>query len=66
MWSYIKIVGKWKCNLNDPMQWLNLNFVAFSFHSKKNIFVNNTITSSDVHANWAKTNIDEANALNHN
>jgi hypothetical protein len=42
--------GKWKCNLNDPMQWLNIKSIAFSFHSRKNIIINNTITISDVHA----------------
>jgi hypothetical protein len=48
------------------MQWLNFNSIAFSLPSRKNIIVNNTITIGDVHANWARVNIEEANALNHN
>ncbi len=58
--------GKWKCNLNDPMQWLNFNSIAFSLLSRKKMIVNNTITISDVHASWARANIEEVNALNHN
>jgi hypothetical protein len=48
------------------MQQLNVDSIAFSFPSRKNITINNTITISDVHASWAKANIEEANALNHN
>jgi hypothetical protein len=58
--------GKWKCNLNDLMQWLNINSIAFSFPSRKNITINNTITINDVHASRARANIEEANAHNHN
>jgi hypothetical protein len=48
------------------MQWLNFNSIAFSLLSRKKMIVNNTITISDVHASWARANIEEVNALNHN
>jgi hypothetical protein len=42
---------------------LNIDSIAISFPSRKNIIVNNTITISDEHASQARTNIEEANAL---
>jgi hypothetical protein len=42
--------GKWKCNLANPMQWVDIDSIAFSFPAKKNITMNNIITISDVHA----------------
>ncbi len=41
--------GKWKCNLLDPMQWVDIDFIAFSFPIRKNTTMNNIITINDVH-----------------
>jgi hypothetical protein len=57
--------GKWKCNLSDPMQWLDIDSIAFLFPSRKNITMNSTITISDVHVSHVRTNIEKINALNH-
>ncbi len=48
------------------MQWLNIDSITFSFPSRRNIIVINIIIISDVHACWARANIEEANAVNHN
>jgi hypothetical protein len=32
----------------DPMQWLDIDFITFSFHVKKNTNTNNTTTINDV------------------
>jgi hypothetical protein len=57
--------GKWKCNLSDLMQWLDIDSIVFSFPSRNNITMNNTITISDVHVSHARTNNEKVNALNH-
>ncbi len=41
--------GKWKCNLSNPMQWVDIDSIAFSFPTGKNTTMNNIITISDVH-----------------
>jgi hypothetical protein len=41
--------GKWKCNLSNPMQWVDIDSTAFSFPTRKNTTMNNIITISDVH-----------------
>jgi hypothetical protein len=45
---------------------VELQFYCIFISFKENITVNNNITISDAHASWAKANIEEANALNHN
>ncbi len=57
--------GRWNQNLVDPMQWVDIDSIAFLFCARKNTMVNNTITISDVHVTWAKVNIDVANEVNH-
>ncbi len=47
--SYLE--GKWRCNLSDPMQWVDSDSIAFSFHARKNTTMNNIITINDVHVN---------------
>ncbi len=47
------------------MQWVDIDFVAFSFLARKNTTLNNIITISDVHDNQIKTNIDVANEVNY-
>jgi hypothetical protein len=56
---------KWKCNLVDPMQWVNIDFIMFSFPTRKNTTMNNIIMINDVHASWARSNIDVANEVNY-
>jgi hypothetical protein len=56
--------GRWKCNLVDPMQWVDIDSIAFLFCARKNTMVNNTITISYVHVTWAKVKIDVANEVN--
>jgi hypothetical protein len=41
--------GKWKCNLLDPMQWVDIVFIMFSFPTKKNTTMNNILTINDMH-----------------
>ncbi len=49
----IKIVGKESGNVTlNPMQWVDIDYIAFSFHAKKNTTMDNIITISDVHASW--------------
>jgi hypothetical protein len=47
------------------MEWLDIDSIAFSFPSRKNITMNSTITISDVHVSQARINIEKVNALNH-
>ncbi len=55
--------GWWKCNLVDLMQLVDIDSISFSFLVRKNTTMNNTITISDVHGSWAKTNIDVVNVI---
>jgi len=57
--------GKWKCNLSDPMQWVDIDSIAFSFPTRKNTTMNNVVMISDVHASQARANIDVANKVNY-
>ncbi len=57
--------GKWKCKLVNPMQWVDIDYVVFSFPTRKNTTMNNVITISDVHASRATTNINVANDVNY-
>jgi hypothetical protein len=45
------------------MQWVDVDSISFSFLVRKNTTMNNTITISDVHGSWAKTNIDVINVV---
>ncbi len=47
------------------MQWVDIDFIAFSFLARKNTTLNNIITISDVHDSQIKTNIDVANEVNY-
>jgi hypothetical protein len=47
------------------MQWADIKLMAFSFPTRKNTIMNNTITISDMHGNRARTNIDVGNDINH-
>jgi hypothetical protein len=41
--------GKWKCYLTDPMQWVDIDSIMFSFLVRKSTTMDNMITISDVH-----------------
>jgi hypothetical protein len=47
------------------MQWVNIDFIMFSFPTRKNTTTNNIIMINDVHASWARSNIDVANEVNY-
>jgi hypothetical protein len=49
-------MSKWKCNLVDPKQWVDISFILLSFPSKSNI-----IMISVNYATKAKQNLDVAN-----
>jgi len=51
MQSCIKVVGKENGNAiyRNPVQWVDIDSIAFSFPTRKNITMNNIITISDGH-----------------
>jgi hypothetical protein len=53
-------LSKWKCNLGDPEQWVDILFVLFSF-AKSNLTNNSIVTISVTHASKARTNLDVVN-----
>ncbi len=57
--------GKWKCNLVDPRQWVEIDSITFSFPVRKYTTMNNIITISDVHVSQTRANIDVANEVNY-
>ncbi len=36
-------LSKWKCNLADPKQWVDISLVQFSFPAKSNVMINSII-----------------------
>lgn len=52
-------LSKWKCNLGDPKQWVDILFV-FSF-AKSNMTINSIVTISVTHASKARANLDVVN-----
>ncbi len=54
-------VSKWKCNLIDPKQWVDI--ILFSFLARSNVTFNNIIMISANRATKAKQNLDEANDI---
>ncbi len=40
---------KWKCNLANPLHWVDIDSISFSFPDRKNTTMNNIITISDAH-----------------
>jgi len=75
MWSRMQMMSiiKWcmfsgGCSSRKEhatMQWVDIDFIAFSFLARKNTTFNNIITISDVHDSQIKTNIDVANEVNY-
>jgi hypothetical protein len=54
--------GKWKCNLVDPEQWLDISTVLFSFTTQKNTTNKSQINILTTNPSRAKVNLDVANA----
>jgi hypothetical protein len=54
-------VSKWKCNLVDPKQWVDI--VLFSFLARSNFTFNNIIMISANCAIKAKQNLDVDNDI---
>jgi hypothetical protein len=57
--------GKWKCNLADPKQWLDISTILFSFTILKNTTNKNQINILVTYLNRAKVNLDVVNASTH-
>jgi hypothetical protein len=55
--------GKWKCNLANPNQWLDISAIFFLFLLEKNITNKSQISIPSTYANKTKFNLDTTNAL---
>jgi hypothetical protein len=55
------LVEKWKCNLGDPKQWVDILLVLFPFATQSNMTINNIVTISATHASKVRVNLDEVN-----
>jgi len=53
--------GKWKCNLTDLKQWLDISAILFSFPTQKNTTNKSQISSPGTYATRAKVNFDVVN-----
>jgi hypothetical protein len=47
------------------MQWVDIDFIAFSFLARKNTTMNIIITKRFVHVSQARANIDVVNEVNY-
>jgi hypothetical protein len=45
------LARKVEMQLNKPVQWVDINSIAFTFLARKNTTMNNTITIDDMHGN---------------
>jgi hypothetical protein len=54
-------LNKWKCNLVDPKQWVEISFVMFFFLARNKTIVDSIVSISATYAFKAKTNIDATN-----
>jgi hypothetical protein len=57
--------GKWKCNLADPKQWLDISTIILSFIVRKNTTNKNQINILVTYLNRAKVNLNVINASTH-
>jgi hypothetical protein len=51
-------VSRWKSNLANPKQWIDISSIIFSFPVKNNVTINNIIMINVNHATKAKQNLD--------
>jgi hypothetical protein len=56
-------VNKWKCNLADPKQWVNISNVLLSFFTTSNVTINSSIMISVNHATKTKQSLDVTNEI---
>jgi hypothetical protein len=56
--------GKWKCNLADREQWLEIANILLSFPSWKNTTNKSQMTIPDNCSSQSKVNLEAANASN--
>jgi len=54
--------GKWKCNLIDPKQWLNISAILLSFLVQKNTTNKSQINIHAIYVGRVKVNFNVANA----
>jgi hypothetical protein len=54
--------GKWKCNLTDPKQWLDISTIFFSFPARINTTNKSQINIHDIYVGRVKVNLNVANA----
>jgi threonine/homoserine/homoserine lactone efflux protein len=47
-------LSKWKCNLTNPKQWVNISSVLFSFLVRNNVIINSIIMISAIDATKVK------------
>jgi len=53
--------NKWKCNLLDPKQWVDISSIIFSFLARNNVIINSIIKINVNYATKAKQNLDASN-----
>jgi len=56
--------GKWKCNLANPKQWLDILAIIFFFHDRKNTINKSQISILVAYVGRAKVNFNADNASN--
>jgi hypothetical protein len=54
-------LNKWKCNLPNPKQWVDISSIEFSFPTISNVTMNIITTTNDIHTTKAKQNLDATN-----
>ncbi len=51
------LARKVEMQLSKPMQWVDINSIAFTFLARKNTTMNNTIIINNMHGNQAKATL---------
>ncbi len=54
-------MNKWKCNLPNLKQWVDISSIEFSFPTISNVTINIIIKIDDIHTTKAKQNLDATN-----
>jgi hypothetical protein len=54
-------LSKWKCNLGNPKQWVDILFVLFSFATQSNMTINSIVTNNATHGSKVRINFDVVN-----
>jgi hypothetical protein len=56
-------VNKWKCNLANPKQWVDISFVMFSFLARNIIIINSIIMINVNNVIKAEQNLNAINEI---